>query len=148
MGSASSSSDLRSLSQSWPRTLIRTLAHRATRNPIEVIVTVFIIVTLAYFQLLKAVAHSDFFEPLKRDAVQLAAASSTSNRTPPTSTGAIESQTTTFFREAGGKSAWQPLADDAALHPKDAMTLIIEPVILADSEKGSTSPSAAARQGT
>lgn len=145
MSSSSSSNGLRGLSQSWPRSLIRTLAHRATRNPIEVIVTVFIIVTLAYFQLLNAVAHSDFFEPLKRDAVQLAAASA-HDRTRPTSTGAVESQTTTFFRKAGdGVVSWQPLNEP---HAQDALNFIIEPVILADSEKGSTSSSTAARKGT
>ncbi|CAO1627436.1 unnamed protein product [Parajaminaea phylloscopi] len=120
-----------------PRSLIATITRRATRNPIEVIVTFFVIVTLAYFQLLNAVAHSDFFEPLKRDAVQLAAASSSSSalardQSSPTSS-AFNGRSSVFLKTNAG---WAPVGEGQsyATVPLDAITYYVEPVILADSE--------------
>lgn len=125
---------------SYPRTILRALTQRATRNPIEVIVTFFVIVTLAYFQLLNAVAHSDFFEPLKRDAVQLAAASS-SHSSSSTTASALRGQSSVFVKVG---NTWEALVGDVAeSSPRNAISYIVEPVILADSEtSAATSPSA------
>ena len=49
------------------RNVQRRLAHLASSRPIELIVGVFCLVTLAYFQLLHAVTHSNFFEPLNQE---------------------------------------------------------------------------------
>ncbi len=42
------------------RSLLRILSSRPARFPIEVIVVVFVLVTLAYFQVLHSIKHSDF----------------------------------------------------------------------------------------
>ncbi|CAO1630431.1 unnamed protein product [Jaminaea pallidilutea] len=128
-----------SSSSSLPRSILRTLAHRATRNPIEVIVSVFIIVTLAYFQLLNAVAHSDFFEPLKRDAVQLAAASSTPQReavaTHPRSSSPSGVPGTVYHRQAGRNSQWQDARTIPSAESQPALSFVVENIVLSDSEK-------------
>lgn len=116
-----------------PSSLLRVITLRATRNPIEVIVTFFIIVTLAYFQLLNAVAHSDFFEPLKRDAVQLAAASSPSSSS--ITPSALRGQSSIFLKTSSG---WAPIDDDRQIPRTSAglVNYVVEPVIVADSELG------------
>ncbi|THG94747.1 hypothetical protein EW145_g8082, partial [Phellinidium pouzarii] len=45
------------------RALLRPLAARAARNPIELIVCGFILATLAYFHVLDAIRHSTFLSP-------------------------------------------------------------------------------------
>ena len=60
---AASTSTTISSSRGIPRTALRSLAKVASARPIELIVSVFIVVTLAYFQLLHAVTNSHFFEP-------------------------------------------------------------------------------------
>jgi len=49
------------------RTVQRKLANLASTHPIELIVGVFCLVTIAYFQLLHAVTNSNFFEPLNQE---------------------------------------------------------------------------------
>lgn len=49
------------------RNIQRKLATLASTRPIELIVTVFCVVTIAYFQLLHAVTNSNFFEPLNQE---------------------------------------------------------------------------------
>ena len=44
----------------WTRSLLRILSIRAARFPIESIVVAFVLVTLAYFQVLHFIKHSDF----------------------------------------------------------------------------------------
>lgn len=122
-------------SSSLGKSLIRTIAHRATRNPIEVIVSVFIIVTLAYFQLLHAVTHSDFFEPLNQDAALLAAASKNDKLN---FSSTYDAHATAFIQKAGSKASsasWQPLTSQTVYDAATALTYLVEPVILADSEK-------------
>lgn len=137
------------LSSSYARTVLRTCAYWATRNPIEVIVTIFVIVTLAYFQLLHAVAHSDFFEPLKQDAARLAAASTSSDATAFHASSLqqggsgngildkVSSAAATFIRPAGRGEQWVSFDSSDAEHfsaPSQALNFIVEPIVLADSE--------------
>ncbi|UZJ53475.1 hypothetical protein CBS101457_002795 [Exobasidium rhododendri] len=134
---------------SLPRTLLRQLAARATQNPIEVIVSIFVIVTLAYFQLLHAVATSNFFEPLNLEARGLATASAvyvngrnvTFWEQEPGSS--LSSRNLHFIRKANSNE-WVPLsnASDILIEGSSVANsnrFIIEPILLADSEK-ETSP--------
>lgn len=138
---------------SLPKIMLRRLARAASQNPIEVIVTIFIIVTLAYFQLLHAVTHSNFFEPISIEATSLASSSSSglfkwagsANRkadavppVPPTSTLASDPDTV-YIRKAGAANLWQPLTqlatdngveDVAALIHSSALSFFVEPVLL------------------
>lgn len=43
-----------------PRALLRSISARASNSPIETIVLTFVLVTLAYFQILHSIKHSDF----------------------------------------------------------------------------------------
>lgn len=45
------------------RALLRPLALQAAFSPIEIIVTFFVLWTLAYFHVLSAIKHSSFFAP-------------------------------------------------------------------------------------
>ncbi|CAO1630324.1 unnamed protein product [Sympodiomycopsis kandeliae] len=132
-----------------PRSLIRTLAYWATRNPIEVIVTAFIIVTLAYFQLLHAVTHSDFFEPLNQDAALLAAASKGDR---PATSSNYDSHSLTFIgnKDASGRLSWQPLSPDSETSQAalSATNYFVEPVILVDSEESLSLPTGRALKDT
>jgi hydroxymethylglutaryl-CoA reductase (NADPH) len=140
---------------SLPRTLLRHLAGRATQNPIEVIVSIFVIVTLAYFQLLHAIATSNFFEPLNLEARGLAAASAVNPEGNPVSSNGVNSfwqqdvssgksfHDLHFVRKANTKE-WIPLSNltgdlTATLGAAGSKRFIVEPVLLADSEK-ETSP--------
>lgn len=128
---------------SIPRTLIRSLAGRATQSPIEVIVSIFIVVTLAYFQLLHAITTSNFFEPLNTEALGLAETSATG----------VESNFSGFWQgdsTAGGlifvrkahSDQWLPLSEtsgDILANAKGSKCFIVEPVLLADSEENSCS---------
>ncbi|GAC97605.1 HMG-CoA reductase [Pseudozyma hubeiensis SY62] len=138
---------------SLPKVMLRRLARAASQNPIEVIVTIFIIVTLAYFQLLHAVTHSNFFEPISIEATSLASSSSsglfkwvsTGNRkvdaahiAPSTATLASDADTV-YVRKAGAANLWQPLSqlaahkgveDTASLIDSSAQTFFVEPVLL------------------
>jgi hydroxymethylglutaryl-CoA reductase (NADPH) len=133
---------------SLPRTLLRHLAARATQNPIEVVVSVFIIVTLAYFQLLHAVATSNFFEPLNTEARGLAAATTLSGDSDRRSL--LNNSATIWESEssAGGlifvrkahSSQWIPLSEIgedvlANSAAADSRRFDIEPILLADSEE-------------
>ncbi|CAD6977906.1 unnamed protein product [Tilletia controversa] len=53
-------------SSPWKNPL-RGLAEVASRRPIEIIVSTFVIVTLAYFQIIHAITHSHFFAPFDPD---------------------------------------------------------------------------------
>ena len=138
---------------SLPKVMLRRLARAASQNPIEVIVTIFIIVTLAYFQLLHAVTHSNFFEPISIEATSLASSSSSrlfkwagGNRDaavvppkPASTLGSVASDAdTVFVRKAGTADVWQPLSqlahngveDAAALLDPASLTFSVEPVLL------------------
>ena len=131
-----------------PRTTLRHLAARATQNPIEVIVSIFVIVTLAYFQLLHAIATSNFFEPLNLEARGLAEQSASGaegklSMDNGTSIFERDPADVVFVRKAHTMQ-WVPLSevgreDGAALHTLEGRRFIIEPVVLADSET-QTSP--------
>ena len=45
------------------RALLRPLAHHSVFSPIETIVFVFVLATLAYFHILSGIKHSSFFSP-------------------------------------------------------------------------------------
>ncbi len=45
------------------RALLRPLAHHSVFSPIETIVSVFVLATLAYFHILSGIKHSSFFAP-------------------------------------------------------------------------------------
>ncbi|EST05300.1 Hydroxymethylglutaryl-CoA reductase, class I/II [Kalmanozyma brasiliensis GHG001] len=139
---------------SLPKVMLRRLARAASQNPIEVIVTIFIIVTLAYFQLLHAVTHSNFFEPISIEATSLASSSSSSGLfrwagagskkasvTPsaPITSSLSSDADTVYIRKAGKGTNWQPLSqllgkngveDAAALLDSSAQTFFVEPVLL------------------
>ena len=158
---SSSTASIGSASQSLslPRVLLRRLAVQASRNPIEVIVTMFIIVTLAYFQLLHAVTHSNFFEPIKREASSLAAASSghASSAQLPLAEGVVSSADdafdTVFVRQAGKKNLWVPLSQYLAkgqgevselnaaslFDAASSQTFFVEPVLVTDAEEAHAS---------
>lgn len=129
---------------SLPRILARQLAARATQNPIEVVVSIFVIVTLAYFQLLHAVATSNFFEPLNLEARGIAAASNgaategaTSNSSVLWDADASNLGGLVVIRKANTKE-WVLLSDmsDAVLGKiQESSKFILEPVLLADSEE-------------
>ncbi|PWZ03846.1 putative 3-hydroxy-3-methylglutaryl-coenzyme A reductase [Testicularia cyperi] len=153
---------------SLPKVMLRRLAKQASQNPIEVIVTIFIIVTLAYFQLLHAVTHSNFFEPISIEASSLAASSgssglfkwaggsSSSRKTGSTASllDSVHSQNqssveTVYLRKAG-QTVWQPLGkyanehapaglDASSLFDASAQTFFVEPVLLTGAHE---SPSA------
>ncbi|KAE8226977.1 hypothetical protein CF319_g470 [Tilletia indica] len=57
-----------SSSKSTWKNPLRNLAEVASRRPIEIIVSTFIIVTLAYFQIIHAITHSHFFAPFDSDS--------------------------------------------------------------------------------
>lgn len=143
--------------------MLRRLAIRASLSPIEVIVTIFILVTLAYFQLLHAVTHSHFFEPLKDEAAGLAAASRAAAAAPAAAGSSPEGyqhfglngypkeregDALVFVRRAGAADTWVNLAEltasaDGGADPKlDAQSLFgsntetffIEHVFITDSE--------------
>lgn len=126
---------------SIPRTLIRSLAGRATQSPIEVIVSIFIVVTLAYFQLLHAITTSNFFEPLKTEASGLADSSAT---------GGTESNVSVKYWQgdstAGGliyvrkaySDQWLPFSETNGDSSSSSKRFIVEPVLLADSEESSS----------
>ncbi|CDS01798.1 probable 3-hydroxy-3-methylglutaryl-coenzyme A reductase [Sporisorium scitamineum] len=139
---------------SLPKIMLRRLARAASQNPIEVIVAIFIIVTLAYFQLLHAVTHSNFFEPISIEATSLASSSSSglfkwagakkapaASSTPSTLTlnSATSNADTVYIRKAGAAHLWQPLSQlgaknsgegAAALISSLSQTLFVEPVLL------------------
>ncbi|SPO24543.1 probable 3-hydroxy-3-methylglutaryl-coenzyme A reductase [Ustilago trichophora] len=151
--SGSSSIGITAQPLSLPKVMLRRLARAASQNPIEVIVTIFIIVTLAYFQLLHAVTHSNFFEPISIEATSLASSSSSGlfkwagaankDATPAPKTAATLSSVhndadTVYVRKAGAANIWQPLsqlsqnsAEDAAtLVDSSSQTFFVEPVLL------------------
>lgn len=130
---------------SLPRALLRRLAMRATHNPIEVIVSIFIIVTLAYFQLVHALATSNFLEPLTREATGLAAASSWTSSFGRSHDSA---QSGALWVKRAGSKAWVPahgVAKDQTGNLVDASSAegakryIVEPFLVADAHKH-TSP--------
>ncbi|SJX63248.1 probable 3-hydroxy-3-methylglutaryl-coenzyme A reductase [Sporisorium reilianum f. sp. reilianum] len=136
---------------SLPKIMLRRLARAASQNPIEVIVAIFIIVTLAYFQLLHAVTHSNFFEPISIEATSLASSSSSglfkwagaankkASTTAPTLTLTLATTDadTVYIRKAGAANLWQPLSqlgaksgvEDAALTPA-SQSFFVEPILL------------------
>jgi len=137
--------------------MLRQLAARATQNPIEIIVSIFVIVTLAYFQLLHAIATSNFFEPLNLEARGLAAASTYGGEgkvlTSSTSSNFWEREASSstssslndlvFVRKANTKE-WVPLSEvigdtTEIAGSANSNRFVIEPILLADSEK-QTSP--------
>lgn len=130
---------------SIPRSVIRQFAHWATRHPIEVIVTIFIIVTFAYFQLLHAVTHSDFFEPLNQDAARMAAAYRQPGRQKQSGSGSVTvfdgPEATILIRKAGSGSQWRSISDlqQQESIAVDALSFEVESVILTDSETSSAS---------
>lgn len=153
--SATSSIGISAQPLSLPKVMLRRLARAASQNPIEVIVTIFIIVTLAYFQLLHAVSHSNFFEPISIEATSLASTTSSSGlfkwagagkndaaAAPKDTVSSILSPAqsdadTVYVRKGGGANVWQPLSqvlagpDDAAsLFDPSAQTFFVEPVLL------------------
>jgi hydroxymethylglutaryl-CoA reductase (NADPH) len=126
-------------------------------------VTIFIIVTLAYFQLLHAVAHSDFFVPLQQDAARLAAASSSSDATAVhasplqqggSSNGVLDkagSAAATLIRLASREGQWTIFDSSDAEHSSaasQALNFIVEPIVLADSERTSKPRSVRALKDT
>lgn len=124
--------------------MLRKLAKRATKNPIEVIVTIFVIVTLAYFQVLHAVTTSNFFEPLHREAAGLAAASSSplSSDADAINDAARWTERGNFFvRKAGskdwvaGEEANEAGLEHGAAESEKLERFLIEPVIVVDSEE-------------
>ena len=138
---------------SLPKVMLSRLARAASQNPIEVIVTIFIIVTLAYFQLLHAVTHSNFFEPISIEATTLASSSSSGlfkwagagsskKADVPSSTPSTLFTTdpdTVYVRKAGAANLWQPISqlsvknnaeDAASLISSSAHTFFLEPVLL------------------
>ncbi|SPO35849.1 probable 3-hydroxy-3-methylglutaryl-coenzyme A reductase [Pseudozyma flocculosa] len=154
---------------SLPRVLLRRLAVRASKNPIEVVVTIFIVVTLAYFQLLHAVTHSNFFEPISREAASLAAESSLSA---PWSrlikSGAADLRDAPFagsddlsavyMRKAGDGNVWEPLSqqalseqlgkggassaasDASSVFVNGAQSFVVESVLVTDAIDNTDSP--------
>ncbi len=154
--SGTSSIGLAAQPLSLPKVMLRRLARQASQNPIEVIVTIFIIVTLAYFQLLHAVTHSNFFEPISIEATSLASSSTSSGLFKWAGAGKKHSQPkssslnpavsshvdTVFVRKAGGANLWQPLShlaqkrtlqgldDTTALFDASSPTFFVEPVVV------------------
>lgn len=131
-------------SLSVPRRMLRNIATKAAQNPIEVIVSIFVIVTLAYFQLVHALATSNFLEPLTREASGLAAASSWGDpsRTQEfqNSTRVSPSQGTIFVRREG-TDQWEVASQDSVdiLHTEEDTSLakhfIVEPIFVSDMQK-------------
>lgn len=129
---------------SIPRTLLRSLAGRATQSPIEVIVSIFIIVTLAYFQLLHAITTSNFFEPFNAEARGLAETSATGTESSNFS-GFWEGDSSVggliFVRKAHSDQ-WLALSEnngDIIASAEGSKRFIVEPVLLADSEENPSS---------
>ena len=126
---------------SLPRIMLRHLAARATQNPIEVVVSIFIIVTLCYFQLLHAVATSNFFEPLNTEASLLVGNDAdrkihSSNVTTiwdkESSLGGL-----VFVRKAHSNQ-WVPISDltaDVLANSASSKRFDVEPILIADSEE-------------
>ncbi|CEH13745.1 hydroxymethylglutaryl-reductase [Ceraceosorus bombacis] len=126
--------------------MLRKFAEQVSKNPIEVVVTMFIVVTLAYFQLLHAISTSNFFEPLNREAAGLAAASGwASIPSEPLNTvhSALEEHSqTVFIRRAGMGKQWEPLSASTGTvidEPASNATYSIEPILVVDSERGGDS---------
>lgn len=148
--SASSPTQILSL----PKMALRGLATRASQNPIEVIVSIFIVVTLAYFQLVHALATSNFFEPLSKEASGLAARASSVGRPeqggigtlsatfwdpkPKTFAGTSISQGAVLVRKAGQKE-WTPITTTEELKDvqdenSKSLRFIVEPFAVADAQ--------------
>lgn len=149
--SASSNTQILSL----PKMALRGLATRASQNPIEVIVSIFIVVTLAYFQLVHALATSNFFEPLSREASGLAAKASLVGKTaeqsgtgslssafwdpkPSTFAGTSIRQGTVLVRKAGHKE-WTPITTaqelgDVQDENSQSLRFVVEPFAVADAQ--------------
>lgn len=106
---------------------------RAAQNPIEVVVSIFVAVTLSYFQLVHVLATSDYFEPLSREVTDMAAASalnvdSTNNGGPfdVSRHGAV-------FTKKAGSEQWVAVGiDDRSQDRSTALYYVIEPFVLAD----------------
>ncbi|SNX87268.1 probable 3-hydroxy-3-methylglutaryl-coenzyme A reductase [Melanopsichium pennsylvanicum] len=139
--SAPSSIRLSAQPLSLPKIMLSRLASAASHNPIEVIVLFFIIVTLAYFQLLHAVTHSNFFEPISIQATTLASSSSSAlfqwagSTKAASPTNNLQSHAeTVYVRNAGGDNTWQPLSKvsqhAASLVDSSSHTFFVEPVLL------------------
>ncbi|PWN48638.1 hypothetical protein IE53DRAFT_389145 [Violaceomyces palustris] len=159
---SSSTSSTTGPSPSLARIMLRALAKVSTRSPIEVIVTTFIVVTLAYFQLLHAVTHSNFFEPLNQEAANLAASSpsplsffkSSSSLSTPSEAAPVSFPyhgEAVFVRLAGGDGSWVSLKDHLAKNPvpgaksaldaalvfqAQAQTYAVDPVVITNAESG------------
>lgn len=148
--SPSSSAQILSL----PKMALRGLATRASQNPIEVIVSIFIVVTLAYFQLVHALATSNFFEPLSREASGLAARASTSGRSeqsgvkglseafwdpkPSAFAGTSIRQGSVLVRKAGQKE-WTSIKSTEELasiedEKNKSLRFVVEPFAVADAQ--------------
>ncbi|MCO5590243.1 hypothetical protein L7F22_044212 [Adiantum nelumboides] len=134
---------------------LRGLATRASQNPIEVIVSIFIVVTLAYFQLVHALATSNFFEPLSREASGLAARASSVGRPeqgggsgslsaafwdpkPSTFAGTSIKHGTVLIRKAG-QNEWTPISTTEELgdiqdENSKSLRFVVEPFAVADAQ--------------
>lgn len=101
---------------SVPRIMLRRLAMLASRNPIEAIVSVFILVTLAYFKLLHAISRSGFFQSLESLDWQ--------------STVDFPTQNLTFASGIWSKTStgWEPASPQLA----DEVAYSIRPIVFVD----------------
>ncbi|KAK0522009.1 3-hydroxy-3-methylglutaryl-coenzyme A (HMG-CoA) reductase isozyme [Tilletia horrida] len=167
--SRSSSSSSSSKKTPW-RNPLRRLAIVAAHRPIEIIVSTFIIVTLAYFQIIHAITHSQFFAPFDPDtsataipawlrAASSAFSSPTDSSTAPPTTETAAAHTTpsanpaaarvavgtthTLVRRANAGSLWTQWHDEAPQTTSSA-SYLINLAFLADGASSSPASSASA----
>lgn len=115
----------------WP---LRSLAGVSSRRPIEVVTIGFVAVTLAYFQLLHAVKHSEFLRPSSTFATPTGSSSSNYDGGRTTAVGAGHAASTaarlrpvTLQRYAGsaGQEDWQTSSSSS-----DAPTLSLARIVV------------------
>lgn len=146
------------------RNVQRRLAHLASSRPIELIVGVFCLVTLAYFQLLHAVTHSNFFEPLNQEvnrnhngifvndewwnfswgADKGSSSSSTSGGVISNGIGLDSNGDGMVYVLKAGSKDWIPLSqllidEDQFNLDETASTYFIDPILILNSDSTSTS---------
>ncbi|KAK0549512.1 3-hydroxy-3-methylglutaryl-coenzyme A (HMG-CoA) reductase isozyme [Tilletia horrida] len=121
--------------KTWKHPL-RSLACVASRRPIEIIVSTFIIVTLAYFQIIHAIAHSDFFVPFDADVspsnMPSWLRSSPSSKSSSSALADVTASTHTLVRRATDGSLWTQWHDTPPQTTSDT-SFLLNLAFLADS---------------